>query len=167
MPSFINEILLAEVKSLVEDSGALVIFDPSGLRADESLALRRQLYAAGAMMKVAKANLVRHAVSEELAAQLKVPGSLALVTGEDIAGAAKILRDLVKEERIELRGGSIEGRVLDSTETLKLADLPSREQLYGMFVNVLAAPITGLARVIQEVPTSLVRVLQAVKEKQS
>ena len=167
MPSFINELAFAEVSSLVEDASAIILVDPTGMKAAESLKLRRDLHDAGARMKLAKASLVRRAVPAEVAEKLDDSGSLALVGGEDIAAVAKLLKDLEKEEKVSVKGGLIEGNALDAKEAMKLAELPSRQQLYGMLANVLAAPMVGLARVINEVPTSMVRVLQAIKDKQS
>ncbi|NRA38742.1 MAG: 50S ribosomal protein L10 [Planctomycetes bacterium] len=167
MPNVINELALAEVTAVVEGSTALILIDPTGLKADESLKLRKALHQAGAQMKIAKASLVRRAIPADVAEIVSGGGSLALVGGEDIAAAAKLLKDLEKEEKVTIRGGLIEGNALDASSAQKLADLPSREQLYGMLCNVLAAPLVGTVRVLNEVPTSLVRVLQAIKDKQS
>ncbi len=167
MPSVINELALAEVNTVLDGAPSVILIDPTGLKADESLKLRKDLHNAGAKMKLAKASLVRRAVPEAVAEKLDGKGSLALVGGEDIAAAAKLLKDLEKEEKVEFRGGMIEGNALDANEAKKLADLPSREQLYGMLCNVLAAPMVGMVRVLNEVPTSAVRVIQAIKEKQS
>ena len=48
MPSLINELIFDEVKSIVDESESLLLIDPAGLKADESLALRRQLSGIGA-----------------------------------------------------------------------------------------------------------------------
>lgn len=167
MPNIINELALAEVTAVVEGATALILIDPTGLKAADSLKLRRDLHQAGAQMKIAKSSLVRRALPENVAEIVQGAGSLALVGGEDIAAAAKLLKSLEKEEKVTIRGGLIEGNALDAVGAQKLADLPSREQLYGMLCNVLAAPMVGMVRVLNEVPTSLVRVLQAVKDKQS
>ena len=166
MPSVINEFLISEVQDVIDGDNAVLLVDPTGLKADESLKLRKDLHGVGAKMKVAKASLVRSAAPEDLRGLLEAKGSVGVVSGEDIGAAAKIIRDLVKDEKIVVRAGLIEGKALDDKSAQKLADLPSKDQLRGMLVNVLAAPMTNLARVIQEVPTSFVRVLSAIKDKQ-
>ncbi len=165
MPSIINQAILSEVKTVVDASDAILFVDPIGLKADEALKLRKDLTGVGASMKVAKANIIRLTLTEDVSANLTGSGSLGMVVGEDIAAAAKVVRDLVKEEKVTVRGGLIEGNALDAGSALKLADLPSRHQLHGMLANVLAAPITGLARLLQELPTSLARVVGAIKEQ--
>ena len=167
MPNIINELALAEVSSILEAQDAVILIDPTGLKADESLQLRSDLQKAGARMKLAKAKLIRRAVPAEVAEKIEAGGSLALINGEDIAAAAKVLKELEKEEKVTFKGGLIEGNALDANEAKKLADLPSREELYGMLCNVLAAPLVGTVRVLNEIPTSMVRVLAAIKDKQS
>jgi large subunit ribosomal protein L10 len=167
MPSLINELALAEIQGLVDGATAVMVLDPAGLKAAESLALRRSLVKVGAKIKVAKANHVRRLFPDGLAEILDVKGSLAIVVGEDIAAAAKIVNDLVKADKVAVRGGLVEGKALGPAQAAKLADLPSREQLYGMLANVLAAPLTGLVRVLNEVPAGFVRVLEAARAKQA
>lgn len=164
MPNIINELAFEEVNSIVAEHPSIILIDPTGLKAGESLKLRRDLHQAGARMKLAKASLVRRAVPEEVAGKIEGKGSLALVGGEDIAAAAKVLKELEKEEKLSFRAGFIDGSALDGKEAKKLADLPGRQELYGMLCNVLAAPMVGLARVLNEVPTSMVRVVQAIKD---
>lgn len=167
MPSIINKLLLNEVQTMVDENGAILFVDAVGLRADESLKLREDLFKVGAVLKVCKANLVRKALPEEAEDAVAGKGSLGLVAGEDIGAAAKIIRDLAKNDKVAVRGAVMEGSTLDAQRAMALADLPSREQLHGMLVNVLAAPMTGLARVLNEVPGGLARVINAIKDKQS
>lgn len=168
MPSVINELLIAEIKGLVDDEGtSLLVIDPAGLKAADSLKLRTELRDVGANMKVAKASLVRKVAPDELRGHLEDKGSIGLVSGEDIGAAAKIIRDLAKDDKVSVRAGYIEGKALDDKSASRLADLPSREELHGKLVNVLAAPMANLARLLNEVPTAFVRVLNAAKDKQS
>jgi large subunit ribosomal protein L10 len=166
MPSVINQMLLQEVQIQVDGSSSILLIDPVGLKADESLKLRQDLRQVGAQMKVCKANLVKQALPEGSTDALAGKGSLGVVTGEDIGAAAKIVCDLAKAERLAVRGAVMEGQALDSAQATALADLPSKEQLHGMLVNVLAAPLSGFVRVLNEVPASLARVVNAIKEKQ-
>lgn len=166
MPSLINELLLNEVKDIVEGSSAMLLVDPVGLKADESLKLRSDLTKIGASMKVCKARLVRKALPDGTENAVEGKGSVGIVSGEDIGAAAKIIRDLVKDEKVSVHGAVMEGTPLDSQRAIALADLPSKDQLRGMLVNVLAAPLQGFVRVLNEVPTSMARVINAIKDKQ-
>ena len=46
-----------------------------------------------------------------------------------------------------------------------LAKLPTREEALAMLMSVMKAPVTKLARTMNEVPGKLVRTLAAVREQ--
>jgi large subunit ribosomal protein L10 len=76
-----------------------------------------------------------------------------LLSGEDGIAAAKTLRETVKEfkgEIFKLQGGYFDGLVMDASETNKVADLPSKEELLSM-----------LLRTVQEGPRQILGVIQA------
>jgi large subunit ribosomal protein L10 len=148
MPSFINDLALKDLKSMVAKTSSLILVDPSKLNAADSLKLRRNLHDVGAKMKVAKVSLIKRAVPDSAAKMVEGKTPIALVTTKDMLGAAKILADLEKEEKISLRGGLMDGQLLDPASVKKLASLPSKDQLRGMLVSLLASPMSRLARVL-------------------
>jgi large subunit ribosomal protein L10 len=152
MPSMINDLLLKEVKALVEANPSFIVLDPSKLKSNEQLKLRKDLLGAGAKMKVTKVNLLRIAVTAGTADKILTGKStVALVAASDMIAAAKICADLEKEQKVSLKGGLMDGQVLDPAGIKKLASMPGKQTLRGMLVNVLAAPIVGFARVIAEI----------------
>lgn len=151
MPSMINELLLKEVKALVDANPSFIVVDPSKLKSNEQLKLRKDLNGAGAKMKVTKVNLLRLVVPKDAAKFLDGKSTVAVVGASDMIAAAKILADLEKEQKVALRGAIMDGQALDSAGVQKLAAMPSKDTLRGMLVNVLAAPLVGLARVIAEI----------------
>jgi large subunit ribosomal protein L10 len=81
---------------------------------------------------------------------------------------AQILHTFAKKnEHIKLSAGVLEGNVLQSQEVVALAKLPSKQQLLGMLVGVLAGPIRGFASVLNGVQCNTVYVLTAIKDKKS
>ncbi len=165
MPSMINELALAEIRDFVGRNASLMFVDPARLKAKESLALRRQLYDIGAHMKVAKARLVRQALDEPTAGVLAGKGALGLIGGEDIAAAAKIIRDLAEAERVVVRGGVSEGTPLDAASALKLADLPSKHEARAMVARAVRGPVVKLAKLLKAPYRRLGRAVMARKEK--
>jgi large subunit ribosomal protein L10 len=151
MPSFINELSLRDLQTHVKSSGSLIIVDPSKLNSGDTLKLRKSLTEAGAKMKVAKVSLIRRAVPESAAKMVDGKSAIALVSAKDMLAAAKVLADLEKEDKLAVRGGFMDGQLLNAAEVKKLATMPSQLTLRGMLVNVLAAPLVGLARVIAEI----------------
>ncbi len=151
MPSFINELLLKDVQGLIAGSTSLILVDSSRLNSADTLKLRKNLHDAGAHMKVTKVNLLRLVVPKDAAKLLDGKTSVSLVTTKDMISAAKILADLEKEEKVRLKGGLMDGQILDPATVKKLASMPSKLALRGMLVNLLAAPLVGLARVVSEI----------------
>lgn len=151
MPNFINEMMLSEVKTLVDASSSLIVLDPAKLNSADVLKLRANLRGVGAKMKVAKVAIFERVVPESAKAMLNSKSTIALVLTKDMLSAAKVLAGLDKEQKISLKGGVMDGKAVDVASLHRLAELPDQLTLRGMLVNILAAPLTGLARVIAEI----------------
>ncbi len=151
MPNFINEMMLAEVKTLVEASSSLIVLDPAKLNSADVLKLRANLRGVGAKMKVAKVAIFERVVPESAKAMLNSKSTIALVLTKDMLSAAKVLAGLDKEQKISLKGGIMDGKTVNVASLHRLAELPDQLTLRGMLVNVLAAPLVGMARVIAEI----------------
>ena len=167
MPSLINELIFEEVKSIVDEGDSLLLIDPAGLKAEESLALRKELNSVGARMKVAKRRVVRHVVGEEVQPFLDGKGTVGVVSASDIAAAAKIINALVKDEKVTVRAGVVEGRALDGKAAAGLASLPSKEELQAKLLGTLQAPMGNFVRLLNEVPSSFARLLAAYRDEKS
>lgn len=165
MPNLIKELMLNEVAAVVKSAHAIILVDASKLNAEDVIAFRTKLRATGAKLKVAKAAMVYRSLPAELAKVAPQSGPVGLVcTGEDIASAAKLVNELVKEEKLALKGAMLEGKALDAKSAKTLADLPTREQAAAMVVRVLNAPLVQLVRIANVKPTELVRVLKVAGE---
>jgi large subunit ribosomal protein L10 len=151
MPSFINALMLGEVKRLLAASQSLILIDPSRLNSADNLKLRKDLRATGAMLKVAKVSILKRALPAAAASMCEGRSALGVVIATDLIAAAKVLADLAKEEKLTVRGAMMDGQAIDAAQVKRLAGLPAKQQLLGMLVNLLAAPLTGLARVIAEI----------------
>ncbi|MDA3959584.1 MAG: 50S ribosomal protein L10 [Planctomycetota bacterium] len=165
MPSLINELVLNDIKQTVDSAPALILIDPTGLKAEESLILRKQLSEAGASMRQAKARLIAKAVPEDLGKNFEPKGSLAIVAGEDIAAAAKVLSGLVKDEKVAVRAGLIEGRAVDAAAAARFADLPTKHEARALVVRALRAPYVKLAKIAKAPYRKMARAIVAHKEK--
>lgn len=165
MPSIINELAVRDLKATVDAAPALILIDPAGLKAGESLVLRRQLSEAGAAMRQAKARLIAQAVPQELGRNFEPKGSLAIIAGEDIAAAAKVIDELAKAEKVSFRAGLIEGRAVDAVGAARFADLPTKHEARAMVARALRAPYLKLAKLAKAPYRRLARALRAHQEK--
>jgi large subunit ribosomal protein L10 len=166
MPSLINELMLAEIGEVVRGAQALILVDASRLNSEDAIKFRVNLRKVGARLKLAKSAVIYRVLPEGTEKSVPKSGPIGLiVAGGDIAAAAKLVNELVKEEKVKLKGGILEGKPLDAKQAAKLADLPTREQANAMLVRVLNSPLVQLVRIANAKPTELVRVLKVKSDE--
>ena len=118
------------------------------------------------MMRQAKCRVIALCVPEEVREHISGPGSLAIVTGEDIAAAAKIVNERVKDEKIVIRAGVVEGQGVDAKGAAKIADLPTKTEAQAMFVRAIRAPYVKLTKIARIPYVRLARAINKHKENQ-
>ncbi len=159
---------VAELKDAFGTSAAAVLTEYRGLTVKDLKALRRSL-GEDATYAIAKNTLTtiaaREAGIEGLDEQLTGPTAIAFIRG-DVATVAKGLRDFAKANPLlVIKGGVMDGRVLDAEAVKKLADLESREVLLAKLAGGLKANLTKAAVVFNALPSKAARGLGALQEK--
>jgi len=66
---------------------------------------------------------------------------------------------------MEIKGGLVEGKLIDADAVKALANLPPREVLIAKMLGSMQAPITGLVNVLQGSIRNLVYTLDAVRQQ--
>ena len=88
---------------------------------------------------------------EALEANLEGPTALA-VSKEDATAPARILAQFAKTaDKLELKGGVVEGTYYDQKGIQVIATIPSREELLGKLLGSIQSPIANLARVLNQI----------------
>jgi large subunit ribosomal protein L10 len=73
-------------------------------------------------------------------------------SNEDVVAPAKIIDEFAKTaEKLEIKGGIIEGKVASIEEITALAKLPNRDGLLSMLLSVLQAPVRNVAYAVKAV----------------
>ncbi|MDX8409373.1 MAG: 50S ribosomal protein L10 [Mariprofundales bacterium] len=150
------------------ESSAGVVAQYRGLSVGQSEELRSTLHQAGVSFQVVKNTLARRAVEDTSLAAIQslFSGPVAIAYGTDPVTIAKAMSEFAKKhEALEIRGGVLDGNLVDSAQVSALAKLPSREVLLAKMLGSMQAPITGLVRTLSEVPASFVRTLAAVRDQ--
>ncbi len=90
-----------------------------------------------------------------------------VLTEEDAGPAAKILAQFAKskEGKLAVRGGWVEGRLLNAAGMDELASLPPKLQLLAQLIGTLESPITELIFTIEGVCSDVVWVLEEASKK--
>lgn len=147
--------VIDEIATKLRESQTTVITDYRGLTVAEVTELRKQLREAGVEFHVLKNSMTRLATAKEnmtdLDQYLTGPNAIAF-SKDDIITPAKVLADFAKKnDRLEIKGGIIEGKVVDADQINALASLPSREGLLSMLLSVLQAPMRNVALAVKAV----------------
>ena len=161
--------IVADISSFANDSSSLVLADARGLNVSEANQLRSEGHKSNVKFIVVKNTLVKLAFKgttyEGLDDYLIGPTMLGFSYDEPGA-AAKLLKTYAKNfDELEIKALVVEGQLLDGGQIDILATLPSKEEAYGLIANVLQAPISKFATLLNEVPSKLARVLSAVRDK--
>ncbi|OBU84457.1 50S ribosomal protein L10 [Chromobacterium subtsugae] len=129
----------------------LVIAEYRGIEVSSMTKLRAQARANGVFLRVLKNTLVRRAVEGTPFADLadQMVGPLVYAISADPVAAAKVLHQFAKaDDKIIVKAGSYEGKVLSAAQVAELASIPSREELLSKLLYVMQAPVAGFARAL-------------------
>jgi large subunit ribosomal protein L10 len=163
--------VIDEVAGEISGSDAIFAVDYRGISVPQAAELRTKLRDADAHFRVVKNTLTERAAdqagAEGLKALLEGPTAMTFVRG-DAAAAAKALRDFRRAsggQLLEFKGGWMNGASVSPQEIDAIAQLPSREVLYGRLVGMVASPLTGLASALGGLIGGLARQLQQMADE--
>lgn len=153
----------------VKKAKAFIFADYRGLTVSQMTDLRRKLHNAKSSISVIKNRLAKRALTSLQIKGLEefLKGPTAVASSEaDPVSPAKVLVDFAKDnEKLKLKAGFMDGKVLTIAMLKELASLPSREVLLAKLLGSLNAPASNLVGVLSAVPRQLATVLNAIKEK--
>jgi large subunit ribosomal protein L10 len=161
--------VIEEVAGQIQEADAVFAVDYRGISVPQAAELRTKLRDADASFRVVKNTLTERAAdqagAEGLKELLEGPTAMTFVRG-DAAAAAKALRDFRRATQLlEFKGGWMNGAALSPDEIDAIAQLPSREVLYGRLVGMVASPLTGLASAMGGLIGGLARQLQQMADQ--
>jgi large subunit ribosomal protein L10 len=163
--------VVEEVASQIQDAEAVFAVDYRGISVPQAAELRAKLTEAGARFRVVKNTLTLLAAdkagAEDLKELLEGPTAFTFVPEDgDPALAAKALATFRREHDVlDFKGGRMAGEVLSVDELQALARLPAREVLNAQVVGMVASPITGLVRGLNQLIAGLASQLQQIADQ--
>lgn len=146
--------VVSEIQDKFSKSSSAVVAEYRGLSVAEVTELRKALRAEGVEMKVYKNTLAGKAAEAAGYGELKdaLTGPNAIAFGKDETAAARVMSKFAKKHKdLVLKGGVVEGKVVDLDTINELAQLPNREGMLSMLLSVLQAPVASFARVVKAV----------------
>ena len=138
-----------------KDAKSFVFVDARGLTVLQDTAMRADFRKNNLKYQVIK-NTTLSIVFKDLgvegaADQFKGPTAIAFST-EDMIAPAKLMKQYAdKFDKLSIKGGVLEGKVISAADVEALASIPSKEVLYSQLVYTLISPITKLAMAIKAI----------------
>ncbi len=125
--------VVKEISAKIDGAASAVIVDARGLTVTEDTALRKALREAGVEYKVYKNTMMKIAFNgtdfAQLDPYLNGPSALA-VSKDDATAAARVIAKFQKtSDKLQMKGGVVEGTLYDEAGMAEIAKIPSREEL--------------------------------------
>lgn len=146
-----------EISSLIANAKSGVLVDYRGLTVEQDTQLRRAFREAGVSYKVYKNTMMKAAFKgtdfEALDTNALLEGPSAFATCDtDATAPARIIAKFAKTaDKLEFKGGIVEGVYYDAKGMEQISKIPSREELISKFMGSIQSPITNFARVINQI----------------
>ncbi len=140
-----------------------------GLKVSDMQALRKELSAKGGELTVIKNTLFKISAgddAEKLTEELTSGPTAVAYVFENESDCAKVLMNFTKTNKnFVVKGGLLNGKLMDSAAVESLSKLPAREVLIAQVIGAIAAPLTQLVGVIEALYADPIRVIGAVADK--
>lgn len=149
--------VVSEIAQKMKESDATVVVEYRGLSVAEMTQLRRDLRAENVELKIYKNSLAQRAAEEAGAADLSkdLIGPNAIAFGADAVAPARVLAKFAKKhDKLVLKSGIVEGKVVGVDTIKELASLPNREGMLSMLLSCLQSPVRSFACVVKAVAES-------------
>lgn len=161
---------VSEIQGKLEGAKSFILADYRGLTVEQDTELRKAIREAGLNYKVIKNTLTSIAVNNiglgDLDPFLKGPTAIAYSDDDEILTAKVMSKFASKFDKLEIKAGVVEGRLMDVAQVKALAEIPSKEELIARALGGFNAPISGFANVLGATIRGLVVALNAIAEKQ-
>lgn len=150
----LKEDWVSELSTQIDQSKSFIIFEYSGLTAQEITVLRKKLLESKASLKIVKNNILNRALQKSNIKDfndLVGPNAIAFGEEDEIAPLREIFNISKDNDFIKIKGSYLENNFLDVEKTKAIATLPNREGMYSMFLSCLTSPIRSVMYALKAV----------------
>ncbi len=158
---------IKEFNAAFKASSSVMVVEYKGLTVNEMEKLRKDVRDAQAELKVVKNTLLKIAAKdtdiEKIDELFEGPTAVAICES-DATAVAKVFVDTIKDApMLKVKGGFVDGSVMDASAISELSKLPSRPELIAEFMGLLKAPMSNVVGVLSQMQTKLLYALEALK----
>lgn len=166
-----KERTVEELAERLRSAQAILVADYRGLAMTELDRIRGEMLQNGARLSVVKNTLTRRAAeaagAEGLLDLLVGPSAIAFIESDgDPVAVAKVMSEAARTTNIlVIKGGLLEGKLIDEADVRNLATLPPLDVLRGQVLAAIVAPLTALVSLVSAPLRDLVGLLDARAEQ--
>jgi large subunit ribosomal protein L10 len=87
---------------------------------------------------------------------------------EEPGAAARLIKEFLKEkanDKLIVKALAVGGQAFPASELERLASLPTRDEAISLLMACMKAPLDKLARTFNEIPSKLVRTIDAIRQQ--
>lgn len=165
-----KEALVNQYKELAKNSSGIILASFSGATVKQLQELRGQIREVGGEFHIVKNSLMDIAFKE---LDLPLPegatdGTTAIgFATEEVPAVAKAIVDLGREhETLQIKGGLIDGELIDQARIMTLADLPPMPVVRGQLLGLITTPAGQVAGVLAGALRQLAGVMHAYSKSE-
>ena len=147
-----KQYLISEVETHLKKSDYVILANFSKVSVADTAELRKRLAVEKAEFHVVKNSSLRVAAKAlglpELESSLTGPTAV-VVGGKNSAGVAKVLKKFFDDkQKLEIKVGVMDKKIITAADLKKIADLPSFEALRSQFLGLLKSNAAAFVRVL-------------------
>lgn len=161
--------IVSEVNQAASSALSAVLADYRGVTVEDMTALRKNARENKVYLRVVRNTLLKRAVADtefECIQEVLVGPTIVALSQEDPGAAARVLNDFAKEnDDFEIKALSVGGKLMEANQIDVLAKLPTLDEARSILMSVMLAPVTKLARTMNEVPSKVTRAVAAVRDQ--
>ncbi len=161
--------VVAQVNEVASNALSSIAAEYRGLTVAEMTRLRVDARNSGVHLRVVRNTLARRALEGTDFACMRdgLVGPLILAfSQEDPGAAARLMHGFAKDhDKLVIRLVSIDGKLLEASDVVRLAKMPTKDQGIAMLMGVMKAPVDKFVRTLAEPTAKLVRTIAAVRDQ--
>lgn len=155
----------------LQSAQSIVLADYQGMTVAQMTDFRAKCRAQNVVCKVVKNRLAMIAADQAEFTVLKehLTGPMALIlSAESQVDPAKLVVDFAKDvDKLQIRGGLVDGGFLTPDQVTALSKIPGRDQLYAQMMGSINSPLSGIVGTVNGVIGALTRAIDAVAKQKA
>jgi len=148
---------------------SLFVVEYKGLSVKQLEGIRKSLKKKEAEFEIVKNSLLIKAAEntdiQKINDLFEGPTAIAICTKDSPEVAKVFVKSSEDIPNLKIKGGIVEGTVVDHSEIERISKLPSREELIAQFMGLITTPLNNFAGSLKQMQLKFVYALQSLKDK--